>query len=100
VKTKTITSASVDDESDSRAYTRGKATTLPLSIRSTRMGKHTRREFEKGDLLAIPLCILWGAGLWLSYGTAGIFGGGEVSGADLSLLWSWPAVAARYLFGW
>lgn len=100
MKTKTITSADTD-ESDSRAYAPAPASRLASPIPATREHNRVRRGLERGDLLAIPLCILWGVGLWLSsYGPAGIFWGGEGSGTDLSFLWSWPATVMRYIFGW
>ena len=58
---------------------------------------------QKGDLLAIPLCILWGVGLWLSsYGPLALFGPGQ-GAADaanpISVLWNLPVAAVKYLFG-
>ena len=58
---------------------------------------------QKGDLLAIPLCILWGVGLWMSlYGPLALFtpGEGGLGGSTpLSFLWNLPMTAFRFLFG-
>jgi hypothetical protein len=59
-------------------------------------------EWHKGDLLAVPLCILWGVAFWLSmYGPWAIFGLGHNSGAGswLSSLWNLPFTVARFLMG-
>ena len=60
------------------------------------------RAFNKGDLLAVPLCILWGACLWLSmYGPWAVFGLESNSGSAgwLSSLWNLPVTLVRFLFG-
>ena len=65
-------------------------------------GRKVARELNKGDMLAVPLCILWGACLWLSmYGPWAVFGVESNPGAEgwLSFLWTLPVAAARHLFG-
>ncbi len=91
------TLSSLTDEYDSRALTREPGVRPAAVVRPHQQGR--RREFEKGDLIAVPLCILWGAVLWMSsYAPLARLTGLEGSG--LSYLWSFPATAARYLFGW
>lgn len=55
---------------------------------------------ERGDWLAVPLCILWGIGLWLwPFVTPGSAPGQASSGNPLSFLWELPLTFARYLLG-
>jgi hypothetical protein len=51
------------------------------------------------DMLAIPLCILWGLALmaW-SYGGVDLFGG-TGTGSPFSFLWGAPALLSKYLLG-
>jgi hypothetical protein len=59
-------------------------------------------ELNKGDLLAVPVCILWGICLWLSmYGPWAVFGLDSNSSAAgwLTSLWHLPATLVRFLFG-
>ena len=67
----------------------------------------SRHAFNREDLLAVPLCILWGLGMtvwslgpmdpWtLSPSSGGSFGMGTL----FAFLWGFPIALARYLFGW
>jgi len=55
---------------------------------------------ERGDLLAVPLCILWGIGLWAWPFSVSLFGGSPYAAHPLSFLWELPLTMARYFFGW
>lgn len=90
-------STRVSDDYDSRALAQKPEARLQVAPVTRRRSKARPRAFEEGDLLALPLCILWGAAFWLS-SYLGILPG--VGGSGLSFLWSFPATAARYLFGW
>lgn len=57
------------------------------------------RAVERGDLLAVPLCILWGIGLW-AWPFGATFSTASVFSHPVSFLWELPLTAARYLFGW
>ena len=54
---------------------------------------------ERGDWLAVPLCILWGIGLW-AWPFSGLLTGLAMPGNPLSSIGEWPMTMARYLFGW
>lgn len=92
------TTISLTDEYDSRAHTAERKRLHEPRAPLVPRVKPARHGFEKGDLLAVPLCILWGVGLWASYGLMGPLGSGD-SGSGVSLLWSVPLSLVRFLFG-
>lgn len=84
---------------DRRAYPK----TRPIVVEAVaaKAVKPRRADWQKGDLLAVPLCILWGIGLWASsYGISALAPGGPTSAGPISWLWSLPVAAAKYLLGW
>jgi hypothetical protein len=92
---------SVSDEYDSRAYAETGPMAVP-AVAARKTAKPARRAgWQKGDLLAVPVCILWGMGLWASsYGMSALAPGASSGAGPLSWLWSLPVAAVKYLFGW
>ncbi|HUS18322.1 MAG TPA: hypothetical protein VMZ25_01615 [Terriglobales bacterium] len=71
----------------------------PLTIAAP-TAKRKPSAVERGDLLAVPLCILWGIGLWAWPIGLGYLPGTGHSANPLSFLWELPLTVARFLFGW
>lgn len=67
---------------------------------AARAAKRKSAAVDRGDLLAVPLCIVWGIGLWAWPLGPGLFPGAAQSANPLSFLWELPLSMARFLFGW
>lgn len=69
-------------------------------VQSVPRGQRRPAPLERGDWLAVPLCILWGIGLWMwPLVTTGPASGQAGGGNPLSFLWEVPLTVARFLLG-